>query len=186
MSRIKKEDTINCKPITAGEYSVGNFRIFVEIGEFAGIWIPIRVRIKNCCIKVSAFCNSGFGYIDIQRAKIPLISLPLPLLVLEEIISPSQALEILVRGDDLFELDNIKYAHVSLDIDSRETHWVKAELYGNTRMPGKVIINIPLMKKLGVGFRSEDWEDGLWYFLDKPEEKRKSALGTHFLYEISL
>ena len=186
MFKIATKNKIECKHIKVGEYNIEKFRINVETGEFAGVWIPIIVRSRNICFKVSVFCNSGFGYIDIHRSKTPLISLPLGLLLLKKIIQPHRALQIVFRGDEIFELDNIKHVYVSLDYKREKTTWVKAEVYGNTKLPGKVIINLPLMKRIGVGFRSEDWEERLWYFLDKPDAKRKSVKALHFIYEILL
>ena len=173
-----------CEYIEAGEYSIGKFRINVETGEYAGVWIPIMVRIKNFCLRLSAFCNSGFGYIDISKSRTPLISLPIALLLLKNIIRPSKALEMILHGEEIFEINNIKHVYVCLDAENERKQWIEAEVYGNIKLPGKVIINLPLMKRIGVGFRSEDWEEGLWYFLDKSDQKRKSVQALHFMYEI--
>ncbi len=186
MPKIEKKNQIECEELKTGEYQVGRFKIYVERKELSGVWIPIRLKIRNRCIRTSAFCNSGFGYIDPERCRIPLIAIPAVLLVAEGIVDSSEVIEKILGGEEVFKLDDIERAHVSLDVEERETIWIEAECYGITKVPGRVIINLPLMRRLGVGFRSEDWEDGLWYFIDNPDEKKKSVLGVHILYEIIL
>jgi len=186
MFRIETKSKVICERIEAGEFSIGKFRIFAETGGYAGVWIPIMVRIKDVCLRLSAFCNSGFGYIDIPRSRTPLISLPIALLLLKDIVKPRRALEIIFYGEEIFELDNIRHVDVCLDAGREKKQWIEAEVYGNIKLLGKVIINMPLMKGIGVGFRSEDWEDGLWYFLDNPDIKKKSVRPLHFMYEAPL
>jgi len=87
-------------------------------------------------------------------------------------------------GEEIFQIPKIEHVYVGLMDETVEFRWVRAEVHGFLKLPGRVLLNIPLMIELGVSYNPLEWRKRLWYPIDKPNMRRQSV--TSIIYDWEL
>ena len=188
MEKIRGELRAFCKkireylnPITLNK---GNVRIVIRReaeGNAYGVWLPIVIKTGDRCSIVCGFCNTGFGF---PRDETPRIAIPAAILLLEDLISETYFTSRLALEEEVFRIPKIKHVHVALIDEAVEFKWIKAEAHGFLKLPGRLLLNIPLMLELGVSYDPQEWRKRLWYPIDNPNKRRQST--TSIIYDWEL
>ena len=150
-------------------------------GQAYGVWLPIVVRVKDKCFIVSGFCNTGFGF---PRDETPRIAIPVAILLIENLITEAYFTSRLALKEEIFQIPETKHVHVGLMDDAVEFRWIEAEVHGYLRLPGRVLINIPLMLQLGVSYDPQEWRKRVWYPIDNPSVRRPSVASIIYDWEL--
>ncbi len=188
MSGIEKGLKRACEEIreylSPTAFKMENIRVIIRReagGQAYGVWLPIVIRTGSRCFAVAGFCNTGFGF---PRDETPRIAIPAAVLLLENIITEAYFTSRLALMEEVFQIPNVEHVYVGLMDDAVDFRWVKAEAHGFLRLPGRVLLNIPLMLHLGVSYDPQEWRKRVWYPIDNPKLRRPSAPSVVYDWEL--